>query len=146
VAGITAEAQALLAGLREEADIYTKVLSLSGEELVLVKEAELEKATAVLSLKQRQLDQIGEIEARLKTAKDRWPEIRAGLPPEEARAFQDVLKELSGLLARLIALERETEDILSKQIAIVRKGIPASSPEERARRIYGAQKEGKKKD
>jgi hypothetical protein len=62
------------------------------------------------------------------------------------QSFQAVLRELSVLLERLIAIERETEDTLSKQIAIVRKGIPVAAAEERARRIYGAQKEGKRKD
>jgi hypothetical protein len=143
---MTGEAQALLTGLKEEAGLYTRILSLSAEELQLVKEAELEKATAALSLKQRQLDQIGEIENRLRPAKERWQDIKAGLPPASVQSFQAVLRELSVLLERLIAIERETEDTLSKQIAIVRKGIPVAAAEERARRIYGAQKEGKRKD
>jgi hypothetical protein len=140
------EAQTLLTGLREEAGLYTTILSLSAEELRLVKEAELEKATGVLSLKQRRLDEIGVIEARIRPMKEKWPEIRVSLPSDSLAQFQGTLKELSDTLERLIALERETEDTLSGQISVVRKGIPIAEAEEKAKKAYGAQKEGKKRE
>lgn len=146
MAEVSGDTKTLLVGLTDEAGLYTKVLSLSTEELQLVKDAELEKATAVLSLKQQKLEQIAEIEARIKPHKERWPQIKAGLPPTSLVPFQEALKELSDLLEKLIAVERETEETLSQQIVTVRKGIPAVAAEERARKAYGAQREGKKKD
>ncbi len=136
-----ADHSALLEGLRREVAIYQSVLAISAEELKLVKDAELEQATVVLSRKQQQLEEIAAIEAKIKPLKERWPAIKAGLKPAELSQFQAVLRDLSDLLERLIALERETEDILSRQIATVRKSPGGAAAEERARRAYGAQKE-----
>ena len=141
MAETTANSAALLEGLRREVTIYTGVLAVSAEELKLVKDAELEQATAVLSRKQQQLEEIASIEARIKPLKEQWPTIKAGLPPPELSKFQTVLKELSDLLERLIAIERETEEVLSRQIATVRKTPGGAAAEERARKAYGAQKE-----
>jgi len=146
MAEMAVEARILLTGLREEEGIYTKILSLSAEELKLVKEAELEKATGVLSLKQRHLDEIGAIEGRIRPMKEKWPEIRVKLPSDSLAQFQVTLKELSDMLERLITLERETEDTLASQISVVRRGIPVTEAEEKAKKAYGAQKEGKKKE
>ena len=146
MAEISAEAKTLLDGLKEEAGIYRIVLSLSTEELDLVKEAELEKATTALSSKQQKLEQIATIESRIKPHKSHWPEIKATLPSGPLDSFQDVLRELSDLLEKLISVERETEETLSKQIGIVRRSVPAAAAEERARKAYGTQKEGKKRN
>lgn len=143
---IAAEAKTLLDGLREEVDLYRRVLTLSTEELGLVRDAELEKATATLSSKQQRLEDIATIESRIKPHKERWPEIRASLASSPLAAFQAVLKDLSDLLEKLIEIERETEETLSRQIGIVRRSAPAAAAEERARKAYGAQKEGKKRN
>ena len=52
MADMRAEADILLKGLGEELEAYRKVEAVSAEELRLVKDAELEKATAVLARKQ----------------------------------------------------------------------------------------------
>ncbi len=142
----------LLNGLEEEAGVYRELLAVSREELKLVKDAELEKATEVLSRKQRMLEDIATIEKRIQPAKERWPQVKASLPPDRVSGFQAALKELSDILEKLIAVERETEDVLSRQISIVRKGVRASVTEDQARKAYGAKSpgrksaEGKKKD
>ena len=143
---LTGEAGTLLAGLREEAVIYGNILAVSGEELKLVKDAELEQATQMLSRKQQMLEDIANIEGRVKPLKEKWPSIRASLPGPAQGQFADVLKNLSELLERLIAIERETEEILARQIAIVRKGAGAAAAEDRAKKAYGSNKEreGKK--
>lgn len=143
---VTGEAGTLLSGLREEVVIYGNILAVSGEELKLVKDAELEQATQMLSAKQRMLEDIASIEGRVKPLKEKWPSIKASLPAPAQAQFADVLKNLSDLLERLIAIERETEEILARQIAIVKKGAGAAAAEERAKKAYGAQKgrEGKK--
>jgi len=143
---VTGEAGTLLAGLREEVVIYGNVLAISGEELKLVKDAELEQATQMLSRKQQMLEDIANIEGRVKPLKEKWPSIRASLPGPAQGQFADVLKNLSELLERLIAIERETEEILARQIAIVRKGAGAAAAEDRAKKAYGSNKEreGKK--
>lgn len=137
----TADSNSLLEGLRREVAIYQSVLAISGEELRLVKDAELEQATVVLSKKQQQLEEIAAVEVRIKPLKERWPAIKAALPPPDLSKFQTVLKDLSELLEQLIAIERETEDVLSRQIATVRKSPGGAAAEERARRAYGVQKE-----
>ncbi|MEK7475026.1 MAG: hypothetical protein AAB152_05265 [Candidatus Coatesbacteria bacterium] len=143
---VTGEAGTLLAGLREEVVIYGSVLAISGEELKLVKDAELEQATQMLTKKQQMLEDIANIESRVKPMKEKWPSIRASLPAPAQGQFADVLRNLSDLLERLISIERETEEILARQIAIVKKGAGAAAAEDRAKKAYGAQKdrEGKK--
>ncbi len=144
VAEVAGETGALLAGLRQEVDIYRKILGVSTEELKLVKEAELEKATGALSQKQKMLEEIAIIEKNIQPVKARWPQIKPTLAPDLLSSFQAALKELSDLLEELIAIERQTEDILSQQISIVRKGVGASVTEERARKAYGAKPAGEK--
>lgn len=145
---LSGEAGTLLAGLREEVVIYGNILAISGEELKLVKDAELEQATQMLSRKQQMLEDITGIESRIKPLKEGWPTLKASLPSGAQAQFSDVLKNLSELLERLIAIERETEEILARQIAIVKKGAGAAAAEDRAKKAYGAQKEreGKKPD
>jgi K+/H+ antiporter YhaU regulatory subunit KhtT len=139
MAEVTGEAGTLLAGLREEVVIYGNILAISGEELKLVKDAELEQATQMLSKKQQMLEDITAIESRVKPMKEQWPTIRAKLPGPVQGQFSDVLRNLSELLERLIAIERETEEILARQIAIVKKGAGAAATEDRAKKAYGAQ-------
>jgi len=144
---VAPEADTLLEGLKEETGLYRKLLSVSSDELRLVKDAELEKATSLISEKQTILDSIAVVEQRIKPSKERWPEIKAALPAGRQSEFQAALKDLSDVLERLIGLERETEDTLSGQIRTIKgagRRMPAGSTEEQARRAYGAQKEAKR--
>src|SRR5688572_4106846 len=118
---VSANADTLLTGLTAEVALYQSILAVSTEELALVKKAELEQATQVLARKQRLLEDVAAIENEIKPLKNEWPQIRTTLTPEEKPKFGAALKQLSDLLERLIALERETEDVLSGQIAQVRK-------------------------
>lgn len=131
------EATALLDGLQREAGLYRGLIEISGEELRLVKAAELEQATVLLAKKQSVLEEIGAIEKSVKPLKERWSAIRSMLPSETQSKFSTVLKDLSDLLERLIAIERETEEVLSGQIAMVKKARPMPGAEERAKKAYG---------
>jgi hypothetical protein len=132
-----AEGATLLDGLQREAALYRSLIDVSGEELRLVKGAELEQATVLLAKKQQVLEEIGAIEKTVKPLKERWSAIRATLPGETQSKFSSVLKDLSDLLEKLIATERETEEVLSGQIALVKKTRPLPGAEERAKKAYG---------
>jgi hypothetical protein len=132
-----AEGATLLEGLQREAGLYRGLIDVSTEELRLVKAAELEQATVLLSRKQAVLEEIGAIEKSVKPLKERWSAIRATLPAETSARFAAVLKDLSDLLERLIAVERETEEVLSGQISLVKKAKPMPGAEERAKKAYG---------
>ncbi len=138
---MSANADTLLTGLTAEVALYQSILAVSTEELALVKKAELEQATQVLARKQRLLEDVATIENEIKPLKNEWPQIKATLTPEEKPKFGAALKQLSDLLERLIALERETEDVLSGQIAQVRKSPVTMAAEQRAKKAYGEQKE-----
>lgn len=143
---MSANAETLLTGLTAEVALYQSILAVSTEELTLVKKAELEQATQVLARKQGLLEDVAAIENEIKPLKNEWPLIKAGLTPEQKPKFSEALKQLSELLERLIALERETEEILSGQIAQVKKSPVTMAAESRAKKAYGEQKEreGKK--
>ncbi len=132
------EAAALLDGLQRESALYRSLIEVSGEELRLVKAAELEQATVLLTRKQGVLEEIAVIEKGVKPLKERWSAIRATLPPDTQAKFSGVLKDLSDLLERLIAIERETEEVLSGQITLVKKARPMPGAEERAKKAYGS--------
>ena len=134
---MTAEAATLLDGLTREAGLYRGLVEVSTEELSLVKSHELERATVLLTKKQQALEAIAEVEKTIRPLKEQWPAMKAKLPAGESGPFSAVLKDLSDLLERLIALERETETVLSGQIATVRKAWPAAGAEERAKKAYG---------
>jgi len=129
--------------LKDELEAYRAVEAISSDELRLVKEAELEKATAVLAKKQELLGTIGAIEERIMPLKAKWPGMRDQVSAELKMSFQSTLGDLSSLLDRLINLERETEEVLSGQIAVVRKAAPSVSPDS-VRKAYGVKPEGKK--
>ena len=143
MADVRADADILLAGLKEELEAYRKVEAISADELRLVKEAELEKATVVLAKKQELLGTIGAVEERIMPLKMMWPEMKSQVTAEIKMSFQTILGELSLLLERLIKLKRETEEVLSGQIAVVRKAAPSVSPDN-VRKAYGVKPEGKK--
>jgi len=143
MADVRTEADTLLAGLKEELAAYRQVEAISTDELRLVKDAELEKATAVLAKKQELLGTIGAVEERIRPLKLKWPDMKEHVPADLRNSFQSTLGDLSILLERLISLERETEEVLSGQIAVVRKAAPAISPDN-VRKAYGVKPEGKK--
>jgi hypothetical protein len=143
MADVRADADTLLTGLKEELEAYRAVEAISSDELRLVKEAELEKATAVLAKKQELLGTIAAVEERIRPLKAKWPAMKDQVPAELKMSFQSTLGDLSSLLERLIALERETEEVLSGQIAVVRKAAPSVSPDN-VRKAYGVKPEGKK--
>ena len=109
MADVRADVDTLLAGLKEELEAYRKVEAISADELRLVKEAELEKATAVLAKKQELLGTIAGIEERIRPLKMKWSEMKDLVPADLKMTFQSTLGELSTILERLISLERETE-------------------------------------
>ena len=138
---MSTNAETLLTGLTAEVALYQSILAVSTEELGLVKQAELEHATQVLARKQSLLEDVAAIENEIKPLKNEWPAIKATLTPEEKPKFAQTLKSLSDLLERLIALERETEDVLGGQIAAVKKSPVTIAAEQRAKKAYGEQKE-----
>lgn len=143
MADVRAEADTLLAGLKEELEAYRKVEAISSDELRLVKEAELEKATVILAKKQELLGTIGAVEERIRPLKAGWAVMKDQVSAEIKMTFQSTLGELSSILERLIRIERETEEVLSGQIAVVRKAAPSVSPDS-VRKAYGVKPEGKK--
>ncbi len=144
MADANTEAGTLLAGLRGQLDLYGRIREISRQELGLVKDAELEKATTILAKKQELLTEVGTIEERIKPLKAKWPDLKATIPGDVLSSFQAALGGLSSVLEELIAIERETEEVLSGQIAIVRKQAAPAVAEEKVRRAYGVKREDQK--
>lgn len=102
----------LLEYLGQEQACYTSLLDLSRQQKEVITDGEVDDLLQTLSQKQKVLARIGEIETKLLPFKQNWGDVRASLDDDDRQVLDLALGTVEELLAELIALEKESEQLL----------------------------------
>ena len=119
----TKELQDLLEYLGREQACYTSLLDLSRQQKYLIEEGDIDQLLATLGQKQQILGRVAEIEGKLRTYKDRWNELRQTMSADDRSMIDLALSTVEDLLAELIGMEQECEQLLVGQINVVQHDL-----------------------
>lgn len=103
---------------REQA-CYTSLLDLSRRQKQIIETGDVDDLLQVLGQKQKVLSRVGEVENLLLPYKRNWPAIRSSLDSNDRQVLDLALATVEELLAELIALEKESEQLLIKRRDVV---------------------------
>lgn len=102
----------LLEYLGEEQACYTSLLDLSRQQKQIILGGDVDQLLVTLSQKQKILGKVGEIEQQLAPFKRNWRQVRSELDGNQKQVLDIALGTVEELLAELIALEKESEQLL----------------------------------
>jgi hypothetical protein len=103
--------------LGQEQSCYTALLDLSRTQRRLIGAGLVKELPALLTQKQRVLDRLNEVSARLRPTKLRWDLVRDSLDDNERQVLDLALATAEEILGELIASEKESEELLSAKSA-----------------------------
>jgi hypothetical protein len=109
--------QQMLELLGQEQSCYTALLDLSRTQRRLIGAGLVKELPVLLAQKQRVLDRLNEVSARLRPTKLRWDLVRDSLDDNERQVLDLALATAEEILGELIASEKESEELLSAKTA-----------------------------
>jgi hypothetical protein len=113
VAVTSREFRDLLELFGQEKACYTSLLDLSRRQKSVIEAGEVEALLTIISQKQSVLYQVAGVEDRLIPYKRNWRAVRESIDEDDRQMLDMALSTVGELLAELIALEKESEEILS---------------------------------
>lgn len=119
----TKELQDLLEFFGREQACYTSLLDLSRQQRQYIEQSDIDPLLAVLGHKQQILARVSEIESHLQPYKQNWSALRDSLSSDERSVVDSALSTVEELLAELISIERECEEMLVGKIDLVRRDV-----------------------
>lgn len=135
----TKDLQDLLEYFGREQACYTSLLDLSRQQREYIERSEIDPLLAVLGHKQQILARVSEIEEGLHPYKKNWPALRDSLSADDRGVVDAALATVEELLAELIALERECEELLVGKIELVRRDLGDATRSKGVHATYSAQ-------
>lgn len=107
-----AELRDLLEYIGQEQACYTSLLDLSRKQHSVIESGDVDSLLALLGRKQKVLARVCDIEESLRPYKRRWSQIRSDLGDDDSQVLDMALSTVEELLAELIAIEKESEQLL----------------------------------
>lgn len=113
------ELRELLEYFGREQACYTALLDLSRRQKDVIENGDVDDLLQILGQKQKVLSRVGEVENQLLPYKRNWGAVRAGLDENDRQVLDMALASVEELLAELIALEKESEQLLMQRRDVV---------------------------
>lgn len=132
------ELHALLESFGQEQAHYTALLDLSRQQKEVILAGDIDQLLALLARKQRVLEEVARIERELADSKRHWKDVRARLSEDDRCVLDVALATVEELLAELISLERESEQLLAKERGQTAEALAATTRGVDVARAYGA--------
>lgn len=102
----------LLESFGQEQACYTALLDLSRRQKEIIEGGDVDQLLALLGQKQQVLERITGIEEQLAPYKRDWRHVQDSLDDDDRQVLDLALATVEELLSELIALERESEQLL----------------------------------
>ncbi|MFO0946995.1 MAG: hypothetical protein U1D30_13795 [Planctomycetota bacterium] len=106
------ELRELLEYFGREQACYTSLLDLSRRQKQVISGGNVDDLLKILGQKQQILSRVAEVENLLSPYKRNWRAVRMALDDNDRQVLDMALATVEELLAELIALERESEQLL----------------------------------
>ena len=129
---------ALVALLEQQRALFLQLRTLSDQQGPLVAEAQSEPLLGLLARRQKLIDNVTDVNAKLDPYRQRWDEMLAALAEPDRQRIGDLVKEVQGLLEGI--LQQDERDRAALQTAKSRIGteIQTLARSGQAMKAYGA--------
>lgn len=105
----------LLEYFGQEQACYTSLLDLSRRQRDVIEGGDVDSLLSLLARKQQVLLDVSRIEEKLQPYKRTWKQVRESIGASGRQKLDLALSTVEELLAELIALERESEQVLAQK-------------------------------
>lgn len=130
----------LLEFLGEEQACYTSLLNLSRQQKEVICHGDVDELLRTLGEKQNVLAKVAQIESKLLPFKQNWGDVRNSLGSSERQVLDMALGTVEELLAELIALEKESEQLLVERRNQCEKELKETAHASRVTHTYAPQR------
>jgi len=103
----------LVALLERQCELYRQLKRLSERQRSLIDADEAEPLLELLSERQRLVDRLTSLDARMVRARQEWARMQASVPPERRARLERLLAEARGLLGQILDADRRDSELLS---------------------------------
>ena len=129
----------LLALLDEQLALYQKLNAMAGQQHALVSEEDPAALLALLGERQRLLDQLAELDAKIAPIRREWDRISPALPVSARRRAKAAFKESRQLLEGIIASDQKDTEMLEGRKVNVQAALQTIGAAQQAHAAYGGQ-------
>lgn len=136
-------AKKLLDGLRQQAEIYRALVSLTRNQAKVLEKGDTEAAVQLAAARENEMGRIEVIDAAIGELKESWPRWRAEVEKELRDTVQGEFRALGETIGEILALDREVESTYMAQRNRVSNEIQRLDGTRRVQRAYGTPNTGK---
>mgnify|MGYP000669325258 CR=1 FL=1 len=128
----------VLSAMERQVDCYRRLVKLAAVQHDHVQNGRTEALLEVLEARQRVLDEIGMLEETIAPARREWRKFAQSLDEDLRSRAQSLLKEMRGLLEKIVAADRDDTMVLQQQKLSVGRQIGQAVAARSASRGYAA--------
>ena len=132
------------AALGEQVSCYRRLRRLSGAQHAFVEQGQTDELLQILQGRQRELERITEIEARIRPLKRDWPSVSASLAQEQKRVAEELLAESRSLLAEITAADQDDALVLQQRKLSIGRQLQQANAGRAVNKSYAAAAYGKR--
>lgn len=111
-------AGALIVLLGEQSELYGQLAALSETQRGLITGNEPERLLGLLGERQKLLDRLEELAARMRPYQKTWPRMRPLVSPAEVQEVDRLLAKVNGLLATIIEQDKADSQLLAARKSV----------------------------
>ena len=127
----------LLALLDKQLALYQRLNAMAGQQHTLVSEEDPAALLSLLGERQRLLDELAELDARIAPVRREWDRIGPTLPVSARRRAKAVFQESRQLLAGIIASDQKDTELLEGRKVNVQAALQTIGAAQQAHTAYG---------
>lgn len=143
---LTIDVRELLELFGQEQACYTALTDLSRRQKDVIESGEIDILLEILAQKQDVLERVGAIERQLSPYKGQWPLLRTQFDENDRQVLDMALATVEELLAALIAMERESEQLLGQKRDQSRRDFQKTERGAAAHQVYRGVSNGARRE
>ena len=129
--------QAFVDNLERQIQIYQSLGQVTQKQIEYMKAGDHEAMMALLGEKQRLMDDLEPIEAKIRPIKELWEPIKSSVPPASIQPAEDALRRVRDSLKQLIDLENAWKELVDKEKSAVREKLSKLTQARQMKQAYG---------
>ncbi|MCL2641178.1 MAG: hypothetical protein FWD53_10065 [Phycisphaerales bacterium] len=130
----------LVQTLMAQKNLYIQLLDLAAKQSTHVAAGESDPLIAILTARNRIIDQIIPLDRELQPYKSHWQELLDSLPPTDRSIIAGLLKDVQQLLANILAHDERDKQTLERQKQDIGSQITRTVTGTALNRAYGIQR------
>ncbi len=127
----------LKSGLQRQKKAYEKMLELSERQNKILESENITELTELVQAKNSVMNEIEDAEDQVVPVLQRWKKIKSEFPEEEVEVIEKMFREVRDLLAEIIEVESELEEVAESMKDVTSSEIEKLMRAQDAREEYG---------